>query len=308
MNQSQHCCKPIISNNTKDAMLYPLRVFLIARMSLLALIAVSQDYHLVKAWETEPVFSTPESAVFDAKRNRIYISNFNTFPRDLESANDFISVLDLDGNVLRLKWITGLKAPTGIAIHDDHLYVVERDGIGKYKIESGEFSEKIKIPSPGFLNDIAINEKGIIYFTDTSPRKPEASAVYRFREGVMDTISNDPINRSNGLLYDRGSLLVGNSGDQCLKKIVLETNEVHNVARLDTGIIDGIKLYKNDYYIVTLWEGRIYMVHTSGTVKELLDVRGSNIKTADIEFIPEQNLLVIPTFGHNRVIAYRIEL
>ncbi len=144
-------------------MLYHLRAFLVAGLSLLSLNAESQNYRLEKAWETEPVFSTP-----------------------------------------------------------------------------------------GFLNDVAIDEKGVIYFTDTSPRKPEASAVNAFRDGSVDTIASDPINRSNGLLYDRRSLLVGNSGDQSLKKIDLEINEVHNVARLDTGIIDGIKHYKDDYYIVTL--------------------------------------------------------
>jgi len=203
-------------------MLYNLRIFIVAGLSILSLNAVSQNYHLGKAWETEPVFSTPESAVFDAKRDRIYISNFNTFPRDLEAADDFISVLDIDGNILNLKWITGLKAPTGITIHDDHLYVIERDGIGKYKIESGEFVEKIKITSPGFLNDIAIDEKG-------------------------------------------------------------------------------------DIYIVSLWEGRNYLIQPGGKVNKLLDVRSSNIKTADIEFIPELNLIVVPTFDHNRVIAYRLE-
>jgi sugar lactone lactonase YvrE len=293
--------------NTGDLMISYVRVYIISGLILLSFNAESQNYRLEKALETEPVFSTPESAVFDAKRDQIYISNFNTFPRDLESADDFISVLDLEGNILKLKWITGLKAPTGITIHDDHLFVVERDGIGKYRIESGEFVEKIIIKSPGFLNDIAIDEKGVIYFTDTSPRKPEASAVYAFRNGSVDTIASDPVNRSNGLLYDRRKLLVGNSGDQYLKKIDLETNEVHNVARMDTGIIDGIKNYKNEYYIVTLWEGRIYLINSGGIVKELLDVRSSNIRTADIEFIPELNLIVIPTFDYNRVIAYRIK-
>ena len=288
-------------------MLYHLRLFIAASVSMLTLNAASQNYHLEKIWETEPVFSTPESAVFDAERDQIYISNYNTFPRDLESADDFISVLELDGNILTLKWITGLKAPTGITIHDDHLFVVERDGISKFKIESGEFVEKMKIKSPGFLNDIAIDDDGVIYFTDTSPRNPEASVVCSFREGSVDTIANDLINRSNGLLYDRRSLLVGNSGDQYLKKIDLETNEVANVAQLDTGIIDGIKLYKDDKYIVSLWEGRVYLAFPGGTVNELLDLRNSHIKTADIEFIPDLNLVIIPTFDHNRVIAYRIE-
>ena len=92
-----------------------------------------------------------------------------------------------------------------------------------------------------------------------------------------------------------------------LKKIDLETNDVTNVARLDTAIIDGIKHFKNDYYIVTLWEGRIYMIQPGGKVNELLDVRSGNIRTADIEFIPELNLIVVPTFDHNRVIVNRLE-
>ncbi len=288
-------------------MLYHIRNFLIISLSLVSLKAGSQNYHLEMAWETDSVFSTPESAVFDAKRDQIYISNFNTFPKDMASADDFVSILDLDGNILKLKWITGLKAPTGITIHNDQLFIVERDGISVYKIESGEFVEKITVTAPGFLNDIAIDENGIIYFTDTSPRKPEASAVYASREGTIDTIASDPINRSNGLLYDRGCLFVGNSGDQYLKKIDLETNEVANVAELDTGIIDGIKHYKNDIYIVTLWEGKIYLVASTGNVTELLDLRNSNIRTADIEYIPELNLLIIPTFNHNRVIAYRLK-
>jgi sugar lactone lactonase YvrE len=288
-------------------MLYHVRTFIIASLCLLSLNAESQNYHLEKTWETDSVFSTPESAVFDSKRDQIYISNFNTFPRVLASADDFISVLDLDGNILKLKWISGLKAPTGITIPDYQLFIVERDGISVYKIESGEFVEKIMITAPGFLNDIAIDDRGVVYFTDTSPRKPEASAVYAIREGAIDTIASDPINRSNGLLYDRRSLLVGNSGDQHLKKIDLETNEVTNLAKLDTGIIDGIKLYKNDIYIVSLWEGRVYLILPGGNASVLLDLRSSNIRTADIEFIPEQNLLIIPTFNHNRVIAYTLK-
>lgn len=282
--------------------------FIIAfSLSLLPLAALSQNYTLKKVWETEREFLTPESAVYDENRNRLYISNYNKFPRDLESADDFISILDVDGNILELKWITGLKAPTGVTIYDDHLFIVERDGISKYEIETGGFVDKFKINAPGFLNDISIGEEGIIYFTDTSPRKPEASSVCAIREGTIDTICSDPINRSNGLLYHNRSLLVGNSGDLCLKKIDLEKHEVINIAQLNTGIIDGIKIYKDEFYIVTHWEGRVYLISSDGTVNDLLDLRSDNIKTADIEFIQKLNLVIIPTFNDNRVIAYRIE-
>jgi sugar lactone lactonase YvrE len=222
-------------------MLKRTRVIAIFFGSLLSVSALSQNYNLHKVWETESVLSTPESAVFDESRNRIYISNFNKFPRDLEAADDFISIIDLEGNILKLEWITGLKAPTGITIYDDHLFIVERDGISTYEIKTGEYVEKFKINAPGFLNDIAIDEYGTIYFTDTSPRNPEASSVCAIIEDKIDTIASDLINRSNGLLYHNRSLLVGNSGDQYLKRIDLDKHKVNNIAQLDTGIIDGIK-------------------------------------------------------------------
>jgi hypothetical protein len=82
--------------NTGDLMISYVRVYIIAGLTLLSFNAESQNYRLEKAWETEPVFSTPESAVFDANRDHIYISNFNTFPRDLESADiEFIPELNL---------------------------------------------------------------------------------------------------------------------------------------------------------------------------------------------------------------------
>jgi hypothetical protein len=159
----------------------------------------------------------------------------------------------------------------------------------------------------GFLNDISIDTKGVIYYTDTSPGDPEASTVCTVRNGIPDTLANEPIDRANGILCKNGSVLVGNSGDLTLKEIDLKKDRVNNVARLDTGVIDGIKLFDRNRYLVSHWEGKLYMISARGKVTLLLDTREEKINIADFEFVGRHSLLVIPTFTDYRIIAYRIE-
>ncbi len=267
--------------------------------------ACSEKYHLSKVWETGKSFRTPESVVYDKTRALLYVSNYNRFPAEMDSANDCISVLDLEGNIVESEWITGLKAPCGICLHEDYLYVCERDGISKYAIPSGERAEKYPIAA-GFLNDVTVDDSGIIYFTDTSPRDQAASCVCSIKQGAIDTIASTPVIQANGIQYHEGSLLIGNSGDLTLKGIDLGDRSVHTIARLDTGIIDGIKIYDRHRYLVSHWEGSLYLVTAKGGVEEILNTRGEKINIADFEFIPDRKLIVIPTFRDNRVIAYRI--
>jgi hypothetical protein len=41
-------------------------------------------------------------------------------------------------------------------------------------------------------------------------------------------------------------------------------------------------------------------------VKEILDTMPVKVNCADFEFIKEKNLLIIPTFTDNRVMAYQL--
>lgn len=51
-------------------------------------------YELHELWAIEHIFSMPESAVIDAERNAIYVSNVNVYAKD---GNGFISRVNLDG-------------------------------------------------------------------------------------------------------------------------------------------------------------------------------------------------------------------
>ncbi len=59
--------------------------------------------------------------------------------------------------------------------------------------------------------------------------------------------------------------------------------------------------------LVSHWEGQVYVVSPEGEIIEVLDTLPEQINAADFEYIREQNLLLIPTFVDNRVMAYRLE-
>jgi len=58
--------------------------------------------------------------------------------------------------------------------------------------------------------------------------------------------------------------------------------------------------------LVSRWEGQLFRISREGEVLELLDALPQGWNTADFEYLPEEALLIIPTFLDNRVRAIRI--
>ena len=86
----------------------------------------SSAQSLTKVWTTTAGLKTPESVLFDVQSNKIYVSNIDGEP-STKDGNGFISVLDMDGKMHNLKWVTGLNAPKGQAIYEGNLYVADID-------------------------------------------------------------------------------------------------------------------------------------------------------------------------------------
>ena len=69
---------------------------------------------------------------------------------------------------------------------------------------------------------------------------------------------------------------------------------------------NGIQLDRDGNIIVSHWEGRVFRIASDGTVTKLLDTSVVEEQTADIEYVPELDLLVVPTFFGNRITAYEV--
>ena len=262
------------------------------------------EYKGVKRdWETKKEFRIPESAVYDAVRDIIYVSNYDLYNFSRQEGNQSISQLLTDGTVKHLDWITGLKNPLGMTIHDDRLLVVERGGIVEIELESAEICNRYPINQSGLLNDIAIDSAGNIYVSDS-----RNNTIYRLSHGeYAEWLTGDGVNDPNGLLIHGNNLIYGNSGDQHLKSVDLTTREVRKIANLGPGFIDGIKLDRDGNYLVSHWQGRVFRITPTGEVTKILDLSVQGIYCADFEYLPEENVIVIPTYFDNRLITYQLD-
>jgi hypothetical protein len=114
------------------------------------------------------------------------------------------------------------------------------------------------------------------------------------------------ISKPNGLYAEKDKLIVGNSGDGTLKSIHLTTREIRIIAHIGSGI-DGVQSDGKGNYFISDWKGKTSCVTSSGHVTVLMDTTNQKINSADIEYIESTQVLLIPTFFDNRVVAYQVE-
>jgi len=266
-----------------------------------------QHERLTKAWETPPVFKIPESVLYDEIRDVLYVTSFDRVEAS-HAGRGFISKISTTGEILDLEWVTGLDGPCGMGILGGKLFVVEgfSTNLVEIDIETGKIIARYKAPKSKFLNDVAIGDDGTVYVSNTSRSAP-ARDVYTFRDGKCDVWKTGmDLHRTNGLFVHDGGLLAGSTGDGLFKRVDLQTGHVTDITSLGAGVIDGIRVDNEGYYLVSHWEGQVYRVSPGGEVVEILNVADAGLNCADFEFIKPSNLLVIPTFLGNRVVAYRL--
>ena len=125
----------------------------------------SEAFHLVKKWATEQVFDVPESVYWDFDREILYVSNIAGNPGE-KDGEGFISRLSIDGEVRKLKWVTGLNAPKGMAAYGGRLYVSDIDELAVIDIRTDSVVERHPAEGAIFLNDVAVDAKGNVYISD----------------------------------------------------------------------------------------------------------------------------------------------
>ncbi len=265
---------------------------------------IEKEDHVTELWTAEGNFRMPESVLYDPKRAMLYVSNFDQFNTGQSVPEQFISRLAPDGKILDLKWINGLHNPSGMALFNDILYVTDRKGFIRIQPDRAEVIDRTDIPGAAFLNDIAVDDHGTVYISDT--RK---NTVWRWQaDSCTAWLTYPQVEGPNGLFIHQGRLLVGNSGDGCLKSFDLKSKAMIVIARLGSGIIDGIRSDPQGNYLVSHWEGRLFRVTPEGGVHKILDMSGPEFNLADFEYLPGTDILFIPTFYNNRVMAFKLGL
>jgi len=260
-------------------------------------------YKVDKQWQTKKELRVPESVLFDESRNVLYVSNINGKSTE-KNGQGFISKVSLDGKIEVLKWATGLHAPKGSAIYKNKLYVSDIDHLIEIDVKTGKILARYPATEAKFLNDVAADASGNVYVTDMSS---ENSMIYTLRHGTMVVwMKGGEISRPNGLDIEGKRLLVGNSGDGSLKAINLADKKITTIARVGSGI-DGLRSDGKGNYFISDWRGKTSLVTASGQIIVLIDTTALKINSADLEYIKNRKLLLIPTFFANRVVAYTVK-
>ena len=258
--------------------------------------AETRDPRLAPRWDLRRTLRLPESVVHDVTRKVLYVSNLG------DDGKGFISKLSPEGEVLGLRWVTGLERPTGLAMHKDKLYAVERGGVAIIDPSTGVVEKRFPAKDPQFLNDICFDETGIGYVTDS-----RAGSIHRLEgESLQPWLDGAPLSAPNGIHAAAGVLYVGNSGDATIRVMDLATRTWRVFATLDAGaVIDGLTAFGDGQLLASEHAGRVFVIAAGGEVKTILDRTTTQRFCADFAYIPSLKLLVIPSLRENSLTAFR---
>ena len=249
-----------------------------------------------KVWETTVDLKVPESVLYDEERDVMYVSNINGDPAQ-KSGKGFISILNADGSAKKLHWVQNLNAPKGMAMYDGKLYVSAVDQLVEIDINSGKVLNKYDADNAVFLNDVAADRNGLIFVSDTRIAK-----IYVLKDGnLTEWMSGEPLKTPNGLFTEGGKLYIG---DQSIFEADIKSKEIREIIA-DAGGVDGLEKNNKGEFVFSNWPGRVF-IHRNGKTIKLLDTTEQEIKTADLDYSFKLDLVLIPTFFDNRIVAYRI--
>lgn len=250
-------------------------------------------------WETDTLLKTVESVIYDPASNFIYTANINGHFMK-KDGNGFISKLDLTGKIIEEKWVETMDAPTGLGIYNGKLYTTDIDRIVEIDIEQGKILNIYPVEGAKAFNDIAIGPDGTVYASDTG-----GNQIFSLKDGKTELVK-DGIDTPNGLLWEGNRFLVTQWTPQSISELDLSTGEL---TLIGTGVngSDGLEAAGNGTYLASGFYGEIYLLEPKMKKKLILDTREAQIKSADIDYIQSEKLLLVPTMDGNKVMAYQLE-
>ncbi len=260
-------------------------------------------------WEIRGVVQSPESAYLDEPSGFVFVSNVGDGGATEKDGSGFISRMTPDGKMLEPRWVAGLDAPKGLRSHAGTLWVSDIDRLLGIDIARGEIRHTVEVEGAEFLNDVATDEDGAVYVSDMLANK-----IYRYKEGQLAVLAEgDHLEGPNGLLVHGGRLVVAAWGSGIrddfstktpgrLFSLNLDGEDKKLITLEPSGNFDGVEATADGGYLVSDWvAGRVYLIDPDGTMSLLLQLPQG---TADLAYLPDHNLLIVPQMLNYRVTAF----
>jgi sugar lactone lactonase YvrE len=262
----------------------------------------ASEVSLTKKWETEAVLNVPESVFYDQKNNVLYVSNING-QSDGKDGNGFISKVSLEGKVDNLEWVKGLDAPKGMGVYNDKLYVADLANVKVINLADGKMLKTINAKDASFLNDVTVDSNGVVYVSDSNTKR-----IYKIQNDTAELwMENSDLKKPNGLLAVGNEVILLDMDQAGTFYKVNASDKKMNKFAENVSFGDGVVMVDDNEYLISNWNGEITYVNGNGEKQLLLDTKEQKINAADIEYVPSQNLLLVPTFFGNKVMAYEFK-
>ncbi len=251
-------------------------------------------------WETSPTLLTPESVLHIPNTDYCIVSCIGNTPPYAKDNDGFLAKVDLKGNIINPKWASNLNAPKGMGIFNQKVYVTDIDRVLIFDLNTAKLLQEIPIEGATFLNDLVIDKNGTVYFTDSDQNK-----AFMLKNGSAEEIlESNLLQRINGVFHSENHLYFSSSKSGNVAKMNLNS---HEIEVLCDSIFGGDGIMKNgNGYFVSSWNGQVYYLNSLWQKKLLIDTESKGLNAADFEIIKEKNIIIIPTFKGNKLMAYQI--
>ena len=258
-----------------------------------------QSPKLEKVWTTPEGLNVPESSCYHSADKTIYVSNIIGM-HNIKDGIGTISKLNEKGEFIEKEWIKGLNAPKGIACTNKSLFVTDIDRVVEIDLKTGQIEKTYQNHKSKSLNDVTVASDGHVYISDSS-----GNCIFRVGKDSLEVfLESDQIGAMNGILAIDKLLYLGSKGnfitvDQKTKAITIVAENV--------GYLDGIVMIDKNKFITSDFKGKVQFIEPGKTVEMLMNTTEMKINAADLGYIPDLKLLLVPTFNDNKVGAYRLK-
>lgn len=257
----------------------------------------AQRQQLVKIWETDSTLKVPESVLYYPQDQVLFVSNIDGKPSEKDGKGS-ISKVSMDGKIIKADWAINLSAPKGMGIYQQTLFVADVDEVVAIDMKTARVSKRIPVKGAGFLNDITIDNSGIVYVSDS-----ETGIIHRIQQEKVSTFLENQ-KGLNGLLASGDDLYLLAGGE------LWKADKSKKLSKIAGGMdesTDGLEQTSDKGFIISCWSGVIYSVQPDGSKEKLLDTEAQKVNSADIGFDPKSNIVYVPTFFGNTVVAYQLK-
>lgn len=262
------------------------------------------EFSIEKKWVVSGL-SNPESVLVIPQHDWLYVSNVNG-----EEHDGYISRLSKDGKIDTLKWVEGIRTPTGMGFYKGNIYVADQTQLHVIDIQSGTIIQSF--PSQAkTLNDISITKEGRIFVSDLT-----TGSIYTVVDNIVVLwLHSTEFATPNGVLVQGDNLIIGTIGTELSLDLRPDQyGSLYRISLTDKSVkpihsawkicpIDGVVAFEDGVIISDPMAGKlIYVTEEKNTV--LLD--GIKGEIADIGIDSEKQIIYAPLMVGNKVVAYQV--